>query len=272
MEKIISYKNTPGTRKYFINLNQILIILSALFLLNCSQIDTTTKNEFADSIYLTTNNGIPYGNFSLTIDGNPVQSYPASKYYSNTVWLNDGTYTIKNIVDYYQGSRANYNYYISKPGAENLQKASVELALINYLLNSLNNDFYSYSSNTILTISVHDSLFDLYILSDSLTLENKGARIELTLKDVQISDINNELTLDSTTPNRIFKYFSTGGYVYSSSAPNSNVKLTLGNIGELNDETTVTINNSTMYKDGGGIESISLSSGVINGFRKEVAQ
>lgn len=260
MGKKITHKKISGARKYFIVLNQILIILSALFFINCSQIPDShlIDNAISQQAYFATNNGVPYGNFILTINGDQILSYPLSKNYTNTYWLTgltDGTYTIQNIVNRFKSALA----------ASDGRKATC-------YLNILNVDFYQFSSNTILTISVHDGLFDLKIESVSLTEENKGPKIELILKDLQVSDINNELTLDSSTPNRVLKYFSTSGYVYSSNATGSSVKLTVGNIGELNDETTVTINNSTLYKDGGGIESISLSGGSINGYRKEVTQ
>lgn len=241
----------------------MIIMFSLLVYLGCSGSIDSSGDAESDLQFPppATDDGYLYGDFSLTVNGDPVQSSPAAKNY--TYYVLEGTFNLPAVVDRYYKCCSLYEEHAGNSGYGHYY-----LDCANYIMEILNRDFYPYSSNTILSYTSGSGMNTIKVESVGVLDNSVIDRIELVVNNLQVTDFNTELTLNSSTPDRFLIFTYKNGTKFSSLMAGSSVKVVIGNLSMENDTTTITINSSTLFISTGGLESISLQ-GTLNAYRQE---
>ncbi len=229
---------------------RLLLILILSIILSCSNDNDRNCDDFSDVLYYQqrTDNGVPYGYMSLTVQGSPIKSYDASlplilaRY---NLWKSmylescgNDLYTDDEVKYYY----ANARYYANQLIAQYRTAKNVIL------------EFDGVSMFTVRLSPVNpDSAIPDFVL--------------LKITDLVPGDIGVEITLDSTKTNRklIIDFKSD---IYNSLESGSSVIIKINSI-RPSEELTYTefISPSIIFNDSGNMESVNIS-GNLNAWRE----
>ncbi len=224
---------------------RLLFILILSILLSCSNDNDRNCDGFSDVLYYQqrTDNGVPYGYMSLTVQGSPIKSYDASlplilaRY---NLWKSmylescgNDTYTDDEVKYYY----ANARYYANQLIAQYITAKNVILEF----------DGVSAFAITLSPVNPYSAEPEFVLLQiTDLTPGDIG--VEVTLNN---ASVNRNLTVDYDTA------------LFSSLEAGSSVKIKINSIrppGELT--YTEIIPPSIIFNDSGNMESVSISGSV----------